>query len=165
MDKIPNIKNLSTAQLHNCKTAKKGIALLVAIGTMILILIIASLGVYLVVKGLNITGGQQRYQSALEACEGGIELGLAEVNRAFIARDDPDADTVSVGKFTVYIFSDALFASTSAGSVIKFGRGYFGVGYGIQKGGINYYYRIRSQAVGGGGERVTIEVLQKKKLM
>jgi hypothetical protein len=165
MNTALSIKTSATAKPQNRTTAKKGIALLVAIGTMVVILIVATLGIYLITRGLNITSGQQRYQSALEACEGGVELGLAEVNRAFLNRDDPDTIDVDVGRYTVQVISDGLFATTSDGDVLKFGRGYFGIGYAMQKGGVNFYYRIRSQAVGGGGERITIELLQKKKLM
>jgi Tfp pilus assembly protein PilX len=145
--------------------SNRGVALIIALGTMIVILIAGSLVIYLVTRGLNVASGQKRYQSAFEACEGGIELGLAEVNESFIAGVDPDSSTSKIGKFTVKVLPEALFAMTAEGSVIKFGRGYFGVGYGMSKGGVNFYYRILARSVGTGGEGVSIELLQKKRIM
>ncbi len=49
--------NLVTSKLPNFNSSKKGIALLIALGTMILILIIGSLSIYLITKGINITAG------------------------------------------------------------------------------------------------------------
>lgn len=157
--------NRVTSKLPNFNSSKKGIALLIALGTMILIFTIAALSIYLITKGLNVAGGQQRYQSAFEACEGGIELGLAEVNRAFLAGVVPDTSNIKIGKYTVRVIPDPLYATHKDGSVIKFGRGYFGIGYGQSKGGANFYYRILAQSVGTGGEKVTIELLQEKTIM
>ncbi len=144
---------------------QKGIALLVALGSMVLILIITSIALYVVTRGLTIAGGQKRYQSAFEACEGGIELGLAEVNRAFLAGVDPDVGSMNIGKFTVRVIPEPLFATVAEGSVLKFSRGYFGIGHGMSRGGVNFYYRILAESEGTGGERVTIEVQQKKRIM
>ena len=143
---------------------QKGIALLVALGAMVLILIVTSVAMYVVTRGLNLSGGQKRYQSAFEACEGGIELGLAEVDRAFLASVDPDTSLVNIGKFTVHVIPDPLFATAAEGSVLKFSRGVFGVGHGMSRGGVNFYYRILAESKGAGGERVTIEVEQKKRI-
>ena len=166
------IKKLRGLDLQNFKTSKpqnlkssKGIALLIALGTMILIFTIAALSIYLITRGLKVASGQQRYQSAFEACEGGIELGLAEVNRAFLAGVAPDTTNIKIGKYTVRVIPDPLYATHKDGSVIKFGRGYFGIGYGQSKGGANFYYRILAQSLGTGGERVTIELLQEKTIM
>jgi Tfp pilus assembly protein PilX len=49
----------------------KGIALLVALGSMVLILIVTTIALYVVTRGLRVAGGQKRYQSAFEASEGG----------------------------------------------------------------------------------------------
>lgn len=147
------------------KFNNKGIALLVALGSMVFILIIAAISMYIITRGLNIASGQRTYQSAFEACEGGIELGLAEVNRAFLARTDPDTSTLNIHKFKVRVVPEPLFSMNAEGSVLKFSRGYFGVGYGMSKGGINFYYRILAESEGAGGERVTLEVQQKKRIM
>jgi hypothetical protein len=45
---------------------RSGIALLVAIGTMLIILIVASLAIYLVTRAISVTGGQKRYQTCFE---------------------------------------------------------------------------------------------------
>jgi hypothetical protein len=158
------LQNCTTAELHNCRTAKKGIALLVAIGTLILILIIAALGIYLAVKGLGITGGQKRYQVAFEACEGGLEIGLAKVDSAFSAGVDPTDYDGNIGNYTVTVVTQPLFATTVSGSAIKYARGYFSVGQGISKGGASLHYHILSQAISSGTteERVRLEVEQRK---
>jgi len=152
MKRIPFLKN------------QRGIALLVVLGAMVLILIITSVAIYVVTRGLNVSGGQKRYQSAFEACEGGIELGLAEVNRAFIASVDPHTSIVNIGKYTVHVIPEPLFATAAEGSVLKFSRGPFGVGHGMSRGGVNYYYRILAESRGTGGERVAIELQQKKRI-
>jgi len=161
-----NSKYLNTKipKYLNFSKDKRGIALLIAIGTMILILIIASLGIYLVIRGLGITGGQKRYQSAFEACEGGLEIGLAKVDSAFSAGVAPTGYNGNIGHYTVTVVTQPLFAATISGAAIKFARGYFGVGQGISKGGVNLYYHILSQAIASGitGERVRLEVEQKK---
>ena len=61
----------------NILKSSKGIALLVALGTMIVILIIGSLGVYIITRGLNVTSGQTRYETAYEAAVASLEIGLA----------------------------------------------------------------------------------------
>jgi len=144
---------------------RKGIALLVALGTMILIFIIAALGIYMVTRGLNVAGGQKRYQTAFEACEGGLEIGMLKVDSAFTAGVSPTNYNGNIGKYAITVASAPLFASTVSGAAIKFARGYFGVGQGIAKGGVNLYYHIESQAVASSvvtGENVTLEVEQKK---
>jgi hypothetical protein len=143
----------------------RGIALLVALGTMIIILIVGSLAMYLVNRGLTISSGQSRYQTAFEACEGGVELGLSEVDRAFIAGTVPDTGNYVIGRQHVRVVPEELYALIAEGSVIKFSRGYFGVGYGMAKGGVQIYYRVFAQAMGTGGETVKLEVVQRKRIM
>ncbi len=144
---------------------RKGIALLVALGAMVLILIITTVAMYVVTRGLTISRGQKAYQSAFEACEGGLELGLAEVDRAFLAGVEPDTNAMAIGRFKVRVLPEPLFASAADGAVLKFSRGYFGIGHGMSRGGVNFYYRILSESEGTGGERVVIEVQQKKRIM
>ena len=142
----------------------KGIALIVALGTMILIFIVAALAIYLITRGLNVAGGQKRYQSTFEASEGGLEIGLANVESAFSSGADPDSFVGRIGSYNVTVTAQPLFRSTVAGAAIKYSRGYFGAGQGIAKGGVNLYYHIRSQAValGVSAEEVILECEQKK---
>jgi hypothetical protein len=142
--------------------AERGIALLVALGAMIVILIVGSLAIYMITRGLQVAGGQKLYQSAFEACEGGLEIGIAKVDSAFAAGVPPTDDSLGIGVFKIKVHTDELFASTVAGAAIKFARGYYGAGQGIAQGGVNLYYLVRTQALGIGGERVTIEIEQKK---
>jgi hypothetical protein len=141
-----------------------GIALLVAIGTMLIILVVASLAIYLVTRAINVTGGQKRYQTCFEAAEGGLEIGMAKVDSAFSKQTDPTGYNGTVGRYNVTVSSEPLFASTASGAAIKFARGYFGVGHGIAGGGVNLYYHVLSQAVAIGisSEQTTLELEQKK---
>ena len=161
---INELRNSLLTSNFSLLTYKRGIALLVAIGTLILILIIAALGIYLAVKGLGITGGQKRYQVAFEACEGGLEIGLAKVDSAFSAGVDPTDYDGTIGNYTVTVVTQPLFATIISGSAIKYARGYSGIGQGISKGGVNLHYHILSQAISSGttAERVRLEVEQKK---
>jgi len=163
--KIAKTIDCRTTQKSMYKNGEKGIALLVALGAMIVILIIGSLAIYLISSGLNIARGQKRYQSAFEACEGGIEIGMGKVDSAFTyGVNPPHGDTLNVGRFSVRIQTDQLFASTVFGAAIKFARGYFGAGHAVAHGGVNLYYLVRAQSIGSGGEGVTIEIEQKKVL-
>jgi hypothetical protein len=154
-----------TCTRFNATGNSRGIALLVALGTMIIILIVGSLAIYLVNRGLTVSSGQQRYQTAFEACEGGVELGLSEVDRAFLAGTAPDTGYYNIGRQRVRVVPEELYALIAEGSVIKFSRGYFGIGYGMAKGGVQVYYRVFAQAVGSGGETVKLEVVQRKRIM
>lgn len=144
--------------LRNKRQKNKGIALLVALGTMILILIIGSLAVYLVIRALNVTSGQKRYQTAFEACEGGLELGVLNAHRNFESHNIQDTTMLQkIGSYRVHIYVRPLFAATEAGAVIKFARGYFGAGQGLATGGASYYYKIVAASCGTVGDSVTTE--------
>ncbi len=144
------------------KDGQRGIALLVAIGTMILIFIIAALGIYLITRGLKVASGQKRYQSAFEACEGGLEIGMAMVDSVFAVGGDSASYMGNIGNYVDTVVSNYLSASMVTGAALKFARGYFGVGQGMAKGGVNRYYRIVAKSIGHGGEAVILEVEQKK---
>jgi len=150
--------------IHKLNKHRPGIALLVAIGAMLIILIVASLALYLVTRAINVTGGQKRYQTCFEAAEGGLEIGMAKVDSAFSKQTDPTGYTGVVGRYNVTVSAAPLFASTASGAAIKFARGYFGVGHGIAGGGVNLFYHVLSQAtaVGITSERSILELEQKK---
>ena len=156
--------NFLTSRLPMFNSSHKGIALLIAMGTMILIFVIAALGIYIVTRGLNVSGGQQRYQSSFEACEGGLEIGMLKVDSAFTAGIDPSNYAGVIGKYNVTVNCQPLFAVMTSGAAVKFARGYFGVGQGISQGGVNLYYHIEANALARGvtGEQVTLEIEQKK---
>jgi hypothetical protein len=143
---------------------RPGIAMLIALGSMLVILIIGSLTIYFINKGINVAQSQKMYQSAFEACEGGIEIGIGKVDSAFSYGVPPTSDTLNVGTFEVQIITKKLFATTATGSAIKFARGYFGAGQGMSKGGVHLYYLVKANAIGGSGEQVVIEIEQKKSL-
>jgi len=159
---IHKIIRLKTSVLQCHKQAKRGIALLVALGTMIVILIIASLAIYLISSGLRVAGGQKRYQSAFEASEGGIEIGIGIVDNAYSDHVLPASDSLDVGRFEVKIYPQYLFTSFGIGASIIFAHGYYGAGTALAAGGANLHYLVRAQSIGKGGERVPIEIEYKK---
>ncbi len=137
---------------------QKGIALLVALGTMVVLLIVGALAIYLVTRALNVTSGQVRYQSAFEACEGGLEIGVLRAHTGFEQHTiDSLYQQKNIGNYRVHIYVQPLFAATEAGSVIKFARGYFGAGQGLAGGGASYYYKIVAASHGVSGDSVTTE--------
>ena len=80
-----DLQNFKTSKPHNLKSSK-GIALLIALGTMIVILTIGSLSIYLITKGLKVTAGQTRYETAYESAVASLEIGKARAgyrNTAF----------------------------------------------------------------------------------
>ncbi|MGQ9464296.1 MAG: pilus assembly PilX N-terminal domain-containing protein [bacterium] len=157
MKKIPQYQSLNHFQGRFLKK-NSGIALLIALGTMIVLLIVGALAVYLVTRALNVTSGQIRYQSAFEACEGGLEIGVLNAHKGFEEHSiDSLHQQTNIGNYRVHIYVQPLFAATEAGSVIKFARGYFGAGQGLAGGGASYYYKIVSASHGISGDSVTTE--------
>ncbi|MCK4940585.1 hypothetical protein KAS45_00690, partial [candidate division WOR-3 bacterium] len=79
----------------------RGIALLVAIGTMIIILIIGSIALYVIIRGMNVTRGQARYETTYEAVIAALEIGKAKAESLNTYLDAPSkmTDTVRVGAY------------------------------------------------------------------
>lgn len=145
------------------KRDRKGIALLVALGTMIVILVIASLGVYLITRGLNITGGQTRYETAYEAAVASMEIGKEDARFLNQNLDSLQMNrTINVGKYTsqIHVERTSNVAITMSGTAMKFARAISGPGQTPATGSYRTYY-IRIQSQGTAGEQVMLEVLQR----
>lgn len=143
--------------------ANKGIALLVALGTMIVILIIGSLGVYIITRGLNVTGGQTRYETAYEAAVASLEIGLARATYLNQTLQIPDTtEVIQVGNYSCSLSVERTSATaiTLSGTAMKFARAISGPGSTPSTGSYRTYY-ISARAEGVAGEQVMLEVLQR----
>jgi hypothetical protein len=157
------LRNFLTSRLHNLNSSRKGIALLVALGTMIVILIIGSLGVYIITRGLNVTSGQTRYETAYEAAVASLEIGLARAVYLNQALQIPDtSEVVQVGNYacSLNVERTSAVAITLSGTAMKFARAISGPGSTPSTGSYRTYY-ISTRAQGKAGEQVMLEVLQR----
>jgi hypothetical protein len=143
---------------------KKGIALLVALGTMIVVLIAGALTIYLVMRGLNVTGGQARYETVYEAALAGLEIGKAKAESLNTFLDAPprDSSIIHLGQYDVIVTAERTSATviTMSGTAIKFARAVAGPGATPASGSYRTYY-ITATAVARGGERVGLEILER----
>lgn len=159
MNKNPKYLN---SQIPKIK-ANKGIALLVALGTMIVILIIGSLGVYIITRGLNVTAGQTRYETAYEAGVASLEIGLARSIYLNQNLQIPDTtELIQVGKYdcALHVERTSATAVTLSGTAMKFARAIAGPGSTPSTGSYRTYY-ISARAQGKAGEQVMLEILQR----
>lgn len=159
MNKNPKYLN---SQIPKIK-ANKGIAMLVALGTMIVILIIGSLGVYIITRGLNVTAGQTRYETAYEAGVASLEIGLARAIYLNQNLQVPDtSEVIQVGKYecALHVERTSAVAITLSGTAMKFARAIAGPGSTPSTGSYRTYY-ISARAKGDAGEQVMLEVLQR----
>ncbi|MEO0184578.1 MAG: hypothetical protein ABIL22_02650 [candidate division WOR-3 bacterium] len=155
--------------MKNKITGKKGIALLVAIGSLIVIFIIGALGIYLVTRGLTITGGQVRAETTLEAAEAIIEMGRShaqKMNRDLTVSPIQDQEINIISNYlcslSVARVTDKAIAPP--GEAQKFARAYRGIGASLGAAvGIRTYklYHIYAQAIGRNGEKTAIDVVQR----
>ena len=147
----------------NFSKGHKGIALLVALGTMIIILVIGSVAVYLITRGLNVTAGQTRYETAYEAAVASLEIGLARaeyLNRNLGVHDT--TEIIQVGKYetALHVERTSSVAITLSGTAMKFARAAAGPGSTPSYGSYRTYYII-AKSVGHTGEQVALEMLQR----
>lgn len=155
--------NLKKPYSPDFSKGHKGIALLVALGTMIIILVIGSVAVYLITRGLNVTAGQTRYETAYEAAVASLEIGLARaewLNQNLNVIDT--TETFQVGKYesTLHVERTSSVAITLSGTAMKFARAAAGPGSTPSYGSYRTYYII-AKSVGNTGEQVALEMLQR----
>jgi hypothetical protein len=141
----------------------RGVALLIALGTTLVILIIGSLTIYLITRGLGVTAGQTRYETAYEASVASLEIGKLRAIYLNQNLDAPDTtDIIQVGDYTTEVHTErcASVAVTSGGVAIKFARALAGPGSTVATGSYRTYY-IRAKSVGPAGEQVTFEMVER----
>ncbi|MGD9378992.1 MAG: hypothetical protein PVI51_00330 [candidate division WOR-3 bacterium] len=143
---------------------QSGIALLVAIGTMIVVLIVGSLALYIVVRGMNVTSGQMRYETTYEAAVAALEISKAKAEslNTFLSAPPSMTDTINVGGYDAITVAERTSAQviTMSGTAIKFARAISGPGATPASGSYRTYY-ISATILGRGGERVGVEALQR----
>jgi hypothetical protein len=148
----------------NIKNHESGIALLVALGTMIIILIVGSLALYVVIRGMSVTRGQVRYETTYEAAIAALEISKAKAESLNTYLDAPPhmVDTVQVGGYTAMVTAERTSAQiiTMSGTAIKFARAMAGPGTTPASGSYRTYY-ISATILGRGGERVGVEAVQR----
>ncbi len=141
----------------------KGIALLVALGTMIVILIVGALSIYVITRGLNVTEGQTRYETAYNAAVASLEVGMKRAE--YIAKYPGISDTtevIQVGAYTCSLTVERTSAAAMvlSGTAMKFARAIAGPGSTPSTGSYRTYY-IMAKSVGKTNEQVMLEVLQR----
>ncbi len=147
----------------------KGIALLVALGTMIVIFILGALGIYLVTRGLAVTGGQIRAENTLEAAEAILEIGRShamKMNRDLTVSpiQDEEINVISNYLCSLSVARVTDKAVAPPGEAQKFARAYRGIGASLGAAvGIRTYklYHIYAVAVGRNGEKTAIDLVQR----
>jgi hypothetical protein len=147
----------------NYSGGRRGVALLVALVTTVIILIIGSLTIYLITRGLGVTAGQTRYETAYEAAVASLEVGKLRTMYLNENLDAPDTtDIIQVGDYTteVHVERCASIVTVSGGVAIKFARALAGPGSTVATGSYRTYY-IRAQAIGPAGEQVTFEMVER----
>ena len=142
----------------------RGIALLVAIGAMIVVLIVGSLALYVVVRGMRVTSGQTRYETTYEAAIAALEIGKAKAEslNTFLTAPPVMIDTVNVGGYEAIVVAERTSAQviTMSGSAIKFARAISGPGATPASGSYRTYY-VSATVIGRSGERVGLEILER----
>ena len=143
---------------------ERGIAMLVAIGTMIVVLIVGSMALYIIIRGMNVTRGQTRYETTYEAAVAALEIGKAKAESLNIYLSAPPRmeDTVTIGGYDAITIAERTSAQviTMSGTAIKFARAISGPGATPASGSYRTYY-VSATVLGRSGERVGIEVLQR----
>uniref|UniRef100_A0A7C4TCY0 Type 4 fimbrial biogenesis protein PilX N-terminal domain-containing protein n=1 Tax=candidate division WOR-3 bacterium TaxID=2052148 RepID=A0A7C4TCY0_UNCW3 len=145
---------------------KRGIALLVALGTMIVLLIAGALVIYLIVRGLNLTRGQTQYETTYEAAIAALEMGKAEAARLNANSELPQSLTDSVqlgagfsGTYSVQRTQRQVI--TMSGTAIKFARAIAGPGSTPASGSYRTYYITASAVNPVTQERVRLEAIER----
>ncbi len=146
------------------KNHESGIALLAALATMIIILIVGSLALYVVIRGMSVTRGQVTYETTYEAAIAALEIGKAKAESLNTFLDAPPfmTDTVQLGGYKATVTAERTSAQviTMSGTAMKFARALAGPGSTPASGSYRTYY-ISATIVGRGGERVGVEALQR----
>ncbi|UCD19097.1 MAG: hypothetical protein JSU64_06645 [candidate division WOR-3 bacterium] len=141
-----------------------GIALLVALATMIVVLIVGSLALYVVVRGMSVTRGQVRYETTYEAAVAALEISKAKAESLNIFLDAPPriVDTVRIGRYRASVTAERTSAQviTMSGTAIKFARAMVGPGATPASGSYRTYY-ISATILARSGERVGLEAVQR----
>ncbi len=147
--------------------SQRGIALLLVLGTMIVILVIGSVAVFLISRGLNVTMGQTRYENAYEAAVASLEVAVLRadsLNQISIVNDT--TETMYIADFESEIHAERLgsVVVSAGGYAIKFARALAGPGATIATGSYRTYL-IRAVATGPTSEQVSLEMVKRYSIL
>ncbi|MEO0215958.1 MAG: hypothetical protein ABIL70_07210 [candidate division WOR-3 bacterium] len=144
---------------------KRGIALLVALGTMIVVLIVGSLVIYLIVRGLGVTGGQAKFETTYEAAIAALEIAKAEAARLNANTELPQSlvNNIQLGSYTcsLTVQRTQRRVITMSGTAIKFARAIAGPGSTPASGGYRTYYITATAVHPLTQEKVSIEAIKR----
>ncbi len=126
---------------------KKGIALVTTIIILTVILIMASMALFLVSRGIIVTATQKTIRDAFAASLSGIEYGLKVVDDAFRGNTGALGYTQKkIEGFDVDIYIEDLGSSLLGGGLATMARGYSGIGKSASGGNIAIEYLVYSQS-------------------
>lgn len=128
---------------------KRGIALVTTILVLTVILILASMALFLVSRGLIITSTQKTVRDAFAAAISGIERGYRKIELAFTTGDPQylQTETRNIQGFNVDIETENLGSTFLGGGLATFARGYAGIGKSASGGNIAIEYLIFSESI------------------
>lgn len=140
---------------------KRGIALITTILMAALLTILIGTALFIASKALFVTGGEERFGSALEAAEGGIERGSLRIRRFLEGRESNlNPNEVSLGSYRVEIAPAAVTAYARSGFNLRFASAYLGLGYSQSGGAIGQIFLIASNAGHPSGTQMGLEALK-----
>ncbi len=140
---------------------KKSIALITTILMTALLTILIGTTLFLVSRGIFVTGGEERFVTALSASEGGIERGVWKIKRYMEGNDELNPENYRIGSFNVRVSPEAVSGYARVGFSLRFAAAYLGYGYTSKGGGVAQIYLISSSANHPQGTRAAVEALMK----
>jgi|GEM_PF-980432 len=141
---------------------KKGVALVTAIVTLIIVLMLGGVLLYIGLNSYRTYVSSRRVESTMSAAEAGVNAGIVEITSSSISGSSVDSFNVALGRYRAKVKVTPVFTQSMYGTGTEFSSGYEPVGSGISGGGASSFYLIDSRASGPQGEKVRIEALYRK---
>jgi len=138
----------------------RGIALVTAILMAALLTVLIGTALFIASRGLFVTSGEERFASAFEAAEGGIEGGMMRIRRYLDGLDDLGSETYRIGSYSVSVKPQNISVYARGGFNLRFASAYLGLGYSEQGGALGQVFLISSDAKHPRGQRGIIEALR-----
>ncbi len=139
---------------------KKSIALVTTIMMAALLTVLVGTAMFLASKAIFVTGGEERFASAFEAAEGGIEKGIWKVKKYLLGEDVLSAEEIKIASYNVKIDPKMIGVFVRSGFNLRFAAAYLGLGYSEKGGGVGQIFLILSDAIHPRGQRGIVEVLK-----
>ncbi|MEN3045243.1 MAG: hypothetical protein ABDH37_08560 [Candidatus Hydrothermales bacterium] len=139
---------------------KKGVALITTILMASLLTILIGTALFLVSRGIFVTGGEERFVSAIEAAEGGIERGVWQIRRFISGLDNLDPRNFRIGSYDVTVDPEMVTVYQRSGFNLRFAAAYLGLGYSEAGGALGQVFLIASEARHIRGQQGVVEGLR-----